>query len=169
MVHNPVTICAKNPADDYVTPLKHDGNGNLVVGSPVGGLPVVQQANTRFSVTPTAPHSAPDISISGGESLSDLYDFGDVYRPAMLITGLEWDTADITFVVSSQAAGYVEADLYTVAGTEYKITGAQAGRAYPLDPAIFGGVRFMRIRSGTAGAPVNQTDGVQLHILQSLR
>lgn len=66
-----------------------------------------------------------------------------------------WTAAALTFQAAhDDDATFV--DLYNAAGVEVTIQAAQS-RYIPVDPADFRGVLFLKIRSGTGAAPVNQT------------
>ncbi len=73
-----------------------------------------------------------------------------------------WTAANLTFL-----AGRAEADmdnLYDSAGTEVNVTAA-ASRYIVLDPQTFHSMRFLRIRSGTAGTPVTQAAARTLYLV----
>jgi hypothetical protein len=63
-----------------------------------------------------------------------------------------WTAASLTFQGSADGTTY--GDLYD-AGTEMS-TAAGASRVIHLDWTKFVGLRFLKIRSGTTGVPVNQ-------------
>ena len=67
-----------------------------------------------------------------------------------------WTAAAITFSGSLDGSTY--GDVYNTAGTEYTIASASAvaSRLIILDPRDFAGVRYLKIRSGTSAATVNQ-------------
>lgn len=69
-----------------------------------------------------------------------------------------WTAASLSFDVSIDGSTYTA--LYIVnssmAATEYAITSPAASYGISLDPAIFAGWRFVKVRSGTSGSPVNQ-------------
>lgn len=115
-------------------------------------------------------------TIADGASLSGAVDLQSAtgvyqtqYDPTVmaLVTPSGWDTNDLTFQVSADGTTYV--DLYRVGtdGTqaEYKIAGAVASRCYTLNPADFAGLRYLKVRSGTSGAAVNQSGAVSLKIV----
>ncbi len=64
-----------------------------------------------------------------------------------------WDAAALTFSTSADGTTYGS---LKKGGTEYSITvAASDAQIIPRDD--FAGVRFLKVRSGTAGTPVNQT------------
>ena len=81
-----------------------------------------------------------DLTISGGPPVG-------IQMPAA------WTAANLTFQVSFDGTTYQ--DFYDSAGTEIAVTAA-AARFIALDPTNYFGVRFVKIRSGTSGVPVNQ-------------
>ena len=64
-----------------------------------------------------------------------------------------WTAADLTFQASFDGSTY--ADMFDEEGNEVTVDAA-ASRYILLDPARWLGVRNLKIRSGAAGAPVNQ-------------
>lgn len=65
-----------------------------------------------------------------------------------------WDAAGITLQGSFDGTTYQ--NVYIAAGTELALTVAAATNV-ALDPLLYQAFPFLKIRSGTAGAPVNQT------------
>jgi hypothetical protein len=103
-----------------------------------------------FDTTPTAQ----DAVIANGTSLSGALRLAKGRRQlvAIQLPGT-WTAASVTFAVSHDDATYVP--LY-FGDTEYALTAAAASRGFSLDPAAFAGWPYVKIRSGTAGSPVNQ-------------
>jgi hypothetical protein len=65
-----------------------------------------------------------------------------------------WSPAPLSFLVDlDDGAGYSIVD--DGFGAELTVPG-NASRYIPLDPALFSGVRRLKVRSGTSGTPVNQ-------------
>lgn len=110
--------------------------------------------------------STKDVTISDGSSLS-----GAAKLDGMLLIGLRtdsaWDSNVITFQVgvSNDVGGIDETgtsflDVYEQDGTE-----AQAGSSssitadshVTLDPALFAGFEYVKVRSGTSGSAQNQS------------
>lgn len=65
-----------------------------------------------------------------------------------------WDAAAITFQASVDGTTYY--DVYSSGGTELNFTVA-ASRFVNVDPTTLRGWRYVKVRSGTTGVPVNQT------------
>jgi len=64
-----------------------------------------------------------------------------------------WTAADITFQVSADGSTYC--NLYEEDGTEFTLT---VGASYHvmISPDSLWGAHWIKVRSGTAGTPVNQ-------------
>lgn len=91
-------------------------------------------------------------TIPNGEAVSGAVDLGLDSYPAGVIMPAAWTAAGLTFQISMNGTTWV--DVYNGA-TEYTFAGT-AGAYHTLDPNIFRGVRYLKVRSGTAGTPVNQ-------------
>lgn len=95
--------------------------------------------------------------IASGASLSDAIDLGGRQIVSILMPAT-WTAADITFQVSLDGVTY-----YTKksGGAEYKVSDLLGTNPVALDAVDipygdFTGFRYLKIRSGTAGSPVNQ-------------
>ena len=73
--------------------------------------------------------------------------------PLRLEMPAAWTAAVVTFQFSHDGVTY--RNLYDAAGTEYSVT-VDASRAVVLSPADFAGVRYIKVRSGTAASAVVQ-------------
>ena len=73
------------------------------------------------------------------------------------LTGIQmpasWTAANLTFQVSVDGDTYQ--NVYDSSGSEFVVTAA-AARYIPLNPADFIDGRWLKVRSGTSGTPVNQ-------------
>ena len=100
-------------------------------------------------------------TIVSGQSLSAALDLG--YQRAVRV-GIPavWTAANLTFQVSTD--GNTFKDLYDATGAEYTVTVA-ANRAVILPLTDFAGIRFLKVRSGTAGAPVAQAATAALDLI----
>lgn len=117
------------------------------------------------TATPVAAQGA-DIAtvtttIASGASLTTAIDL-TTKRLAGIIIPASWTTADLTLQASADGTNWF--NVYDALGTEYTITAA-ASRAIivPLTDMI--GFRYLKIRSGTSGTPVNQTDARTLTLI----
>ena len=72
-----------------------------------------------------------------------------------------WDAANLTFQSSGDGSNYF--NLYDEFGTEINLT-ADASRRIRLEPTQWAGIKYLKIRSGTAGAAVNQTAARTLYV-----
>lgn len=112
--------------------------------APTNAVAVQQVAPKTFTAT-----------IANGASLSGAVDLGTM-RPGRMTLPAAWTAAAGTFAVSADGVTY--GPLYDWAGTEVSIASASmvASREIVLDPTLFLSVRYLKVRSGTNGAPVNQ-------------
>lgn len=92
-------------------------------------------------------------TIANGTSLSATVDIGGTTL-AGIVMPAAWDAANLTFQASHDGTSFN--NLYDALGGEKTVTAA-ASRFIALDPADFAGVRYLKLRSGTSGTPVNQT------------
>ncbi len=100
-----------------------------------------------------APSSA-TASIANTTALSAAVDLG-AQRLHRIALPAGWTAAAISFQSSFDGSSW--ADLYDANG-EVTLAAAvvAANRAIVVDPAPFLGIRYLKIRSGTAATPVNQ-------------
>jgi|GEM_PF-650031 len=105
---------------------------------------LTQVDNNRFTATPV---------IANGTSQSDA-----IATKGATVLGVQmpaaWDAASISFLVSADGVTY--GPLKDSTGSEITIS-VSAGDAISLAPADFAVWTHVKIRSGTSGAPVNQT------------
>lgn len=97
-------------------------------------------------------------TIASGESLSSAIDL-EVYKLAAILMPAAWTAAGVTFeIAESNQASATWRPLFDDQGNEVTVTTA-AGRAVGLDSmaGALAACRYVKIRSGTSGAPVNQT------------
>lgn len=93
-------------------------------------------------------------TIADGASLSGVVDCSGGTLSRIGIPA-SWTTANLTF--STSPDGVTFSDLYDSFGTEYTVTVGGSSRAIIVPIIDFIGVRFLKIRSGTTGTPVNQS------------
>lgn len=94
--------------------------------------------------------ATPKIANGASESGAIQLDFE---TPLTIFMPAGWDTAALTFLASFDGVTYGP---LKYEGTEVSITVA-AGDAITLDPFKFTRLPFIKLRSGTAATPVNQT------------
>lgn len=92
-------------------------------------------------------------TILNGASQSEAIDLGGHVMVAIAMPAA-WTTANLTFAVATDAASSYN-PMFDSNGTEITIVAA-ANEYLQLSPAVFAGVRFVKIRSGTNGTPVTQ-------------
>ena len=135
-----------------------------------GGLPflMVEQADGTFARCLALADSAVSAlasanvlesvhaEISLGTSLAACVDLGAGRVLCAIDMPAGWDKASLTFQASPDLDGAYD-NLYDQYGMEKTVVAA-AGRYISLDdPAFWLGVRYLKVRSGTAAAPVNQS------------
>ena len=109
-------------------------------------------ADYLIGVSSIGVRSTAAATIASGGSLSGAVDIGDNVVVGIVIPAA-WTVAVITFDASIDGTTY--GPLYDRYGTEYTVQVA-AARAIPLSIQDFVGFRYLKIRSGTSGTPVNQ-------------
>lgn len=92
-------------------------------------------------------------TIANGASLSGEIELGNSTALGLSLPTLT--SAALTFQVAESGGGTYR-NLYDDAGTEVTIPASTGDRWVALPPALFSGARALKIRSGTAAAPVNQ-------------
>jgi len=101
-------------------------------------------------------------TIANGASLSDA-----VYLHGEVLVGIRmcatWDAANLTFQVSMDDVTYLNA--YSQAGAEHVVTVAAVDTHIWVDPTDFAGYRWIKVRSGTAGTPVEQSTGEDARLI----
>lgn len=102
------------------------------------------------------------LQIDNGESLSDesiqlsgpsIRDYSKQGTLVAIVMPAAWTAADLTFQASNDDSAF--ANLYNASGTEITVP-VGASRWVAIDPTDFAGVAFLKVRSGTSGAAVNQ-------------
>jgi len=135
----------KNSVVSNTNPLPVNINSALGVVPSLGGMALL--GNGRLSGTVTIPNAG---------SLSGAIDLGSSSLAGILMPA-SWTAAGLSFAVSTSLAGtYVP--LWDALGSEYIIPSASAvANQSIIIPLIdFLGIQFIKVRSGTAGAPVAQ-------------
>jgi len=102
-------------------------------------------------------------TIANGAALSDA-----VYLHGEVLVGIRmpavWDAANLTFQVSMDDVTYLDA--YSQAGAEHVVTVTGVDTHIWVDPTDFAGYRWIRVRSGTTGTPVNQSTGELVRLIE---
>lgn len=94
------------------------------------------------------------VSIANGASLSGLIKLAGLAICGVVMPAA-WTAANLTFQGAIDDDGGDLKDIYDAAGIEMTVVAA-ASRHIILDPIDFSSVRFIKVRSGTTGTPVNQ-------------
>ena len=108
-------------------------------------------------------------TILNGASLSDAIDLGVGPQMVGIQMPAAWTAADMTFQASVDGATY--ANLTDDAGTEVTFT-VSASKFVTLRTAaldLFYGKRYLKLRSGTAGAATNQGADRAIKVFSQLR
>jgi hypothetical protein len=102
-------------------------------------------------------------TIANGAALSDAVNLRGEVLVGVRMSAV-WDAANLTFQASMDDVTYMDA--YSGAGAEHVVTVAGAGVHIWVDPSNFAGYRWLKVRSGTTGTPVNQTTGADPRVLE---
>lgn len=101
--------------------------------------------------------SVSPVTITNGTSLSGAIDLAAATLACILMPAA-WTAAGLSFAASDTLAGtYVP--VFNEAGAEYTVPSgsATASQWIKLPMVDFMGIRFLKVRSGTNGTPVNQS------------
>lgn len=97
------------------------------------------------------------VTITNGTAISGASeDLSTLGKLAAIILPSGWTTQSVTFQVSTDGVNYY--NLYNE-GTEYALSSVLASTFQRLDIALFYGVNYVKVRSGTAASPQNQAGG----------
>ena len=105
------------------------------------------------------------VTIAAGQSLSPQIDIGPG-KLAGIVVPANWTAASLTFQVSPDG-GTTWFEHYSSAGSETIFTAA-AGDYLAVDQTLWQGVVSLKLRSGTVGTPVNQTNSAVLQLAVKL-
>lgn len=100
--------------------------------------------------------------ITNGTSLSSAIDLGSSRLFAIQIPS-SWTTANLTFQASADGAVY--ANLFDSTGTEVTVNAAASEYIVFAVPATWLGIRYLKVRSGTSGTPVNQAADRNINLI----
>lgn len=101
-------------------------------------------------------------TIANNAALSGTIDIGTNSLFAIVMPA-SWTAANLTFQVSADGANFF--DLYDDAGTEVTFTAAASRVIQNSNPGRWLGFRYLKVRSGTSGTPVNQGGARSLTII----
>ncbi len=100
-----------------------------------------------------APMLVP-VTIANGTALSAEVDLGGAVLVGIQMPAA-WTAANLTFQAAEKAGGTFN-NVYNDAGTELTVTAAAARHILLASPYALAGMRYLKVRSGTSGVPVNQ-------------
>ena len=101
-------------------------------------------------------------TIANGASLSDAVDCGEGSLVGIVMPAA-WTAAGLHIAGSVDGTNYYP--LFDTAANEIGITTAVASYMYAFDPGLAQPPRYIKIRSGTAGTPVNQGAARTLYVI----
>jgi hypothetical protein len=102
--------------------------------------------------------------IANGASLSEAVDMGGTTLVGIQMPAT-WTAADLTMQAAANGTTY--GNVFDAAGAELEIA-ADASIFIRLDPAVMAPFSHVKIRSGTAGSPVNQGGARELTLVGRL-
>lgn len=102
-------------------------------------------------------------AIASGQSLSGQVNLGG-YTLVGIVVPAAWIAAGISFQASADD-GATWAELVDSTDTAISVSSITGAAFVAIDPTKWRGVRSIKVRSGTAAAPVNQTSAVVLTLL----
>lgn len=100
--------------------------------------------------------------IASGASLSGAVDLRGVVLVGVNMPA-DWTAADLTFQATHEEAGTYQ-NVFDADDAEVTVQAAE-DRYIVLEPAKYAGIRFLKVRSGTSGTPVNQAAARTLVLL----
>jgi hypothetical protein len=109
--------------------------------------------------------STTTVTIANGTALSAAVDLTAFTLVAIQLPA-GWTAASLTFQAANDNQNF--GDVYDKSG-EYTFLAVDVSRYLVCDPTAFAGIRYLKVRSGTGAAPVNQgADRVLTLILRGL-
>ena len=102
-------------------------------------------------------------TIANGASLSDGICVEGSILVGIIMPGV-WDAANLTFQVSMNDEGYINA--YDSAGEEETFTVTAVSTYIGINPNLTAGWRWIKVRSGTAAVPVAQATGEDPRLIE---
>lgn len=102
------------------------------------------------------------VTISAGASLSASVDLGP-NRPFGIIVPAGWTAASITFQASADGINFF--NVFDDTGAELTLVAAASEYLVFSSPAKILGLRWIKLRSGTSGTPVNQVSSAALIVV----
>lgn len=108
-------------------------------------------------------YTTKDAVIASGQSLSGVIDLEQLNITGFLIPA-SWTTAKLTFQISPDGTTF--GDLLDASGNEIQLI-VSAGKFIGVNLSELSGARFIKVRSGTSGTPVNQAADRTINIVMT--
>lgn len=126
---------------------------------------IISFASFSFAQESVGKQTIVKVIIPAGASISAPVDIWG-YRYITIFMPSAWTTANITFLSAPTFGGQTYASLYNDLGTEVNITAA-ASRTIAIDTnaLTLAGLRYIKIRSGTASTPVAQASERTIYLI----
>jgi hypothetical protein len=105
--------------------------------------------------------SSVSVAIAAGASLSAA-GLKAGWRLVGYITDAAWDTQAVSFQASRDGTNYFS--VYNEAA-EYTQAGVTASTYHAVNPAVFEGANYIKVRSGVAANAVNQVDATSVTLV----
>lgn len=102
------------------------------------------------------------VTIGAGASLSDAANLTTIGQCVGVVSDAAWDAAAVSFAVSMDGNTFFP---LRYQGVEFSEANPGASAYVALNPAVFAGVRYLKVRSGTSGAAVNQADATVVTLI----
>jgi len=112
-------------------------------------------ASPAFAAYTATANIANGASLSGAVALTAYSQAGASLHPVAIVMPAAWTSASITLQGSVDSCQTFQ-NIFLQAGTEYTITSPAASEYMVLNPNDLVGINCLKVRSGTAGSPVNQ-------------
>jgi hypothetical protein len=93
------------------------------------------------------------VTIANGQALSTVADLRGLGQVITVIMPSTWTAAALTFQASIDGANFFDVRYN---GAEVMDSAPPVSKWIAFDPAVFAAARYLKIRSGTSGTPVNQ-------------
>jgi hypothetical protein len=107
------------------------------------------------------------VTIPSGAAVAPFVDLGAARLVGINIPAT-WTAADLTFQSAlnpEDLGAFTYQNTYDETGTEVVVKAAAARNIRFTNPALFLGIRFLIVRSGTSAAPVNQAADRDLYLM----
>lgn len=107
-------------------------------------------------------HYYTDVTIANGASQSGAVNLG-VFTPVALQLPAAWTAAKVSFLASGDDSTF--GSVVNLAGEVASAANNAASDYVILDQSTFGGLKIIKVRSGTSATPVNQGDDRTIRLI----